>query len=186
MSTLKLVGQLRPGGKMIHGNTTAMVLEIYGEHLAELEALAGKSLTIALSDKKPKRSINANNLCWELCTQIGKAMTPPVPKEDIYRSAIRDVGEYTQLMIQEDAFEAFQEAWSAKGTGWFAEHIDDAPLRGYILIFAYSGSSTYDTRAMSKLIDYLVDQAEQMELPIAYDLLDINRIKEAWARERDL
>ena len=53
-------------------------------------------------------------------------------------------------------------------------------------VMAYCGSSTYDTRAMSKLIDYLVDQAEQMELPIAYDLLDINRIKEAWARERDL
>ena len=45
---------------------------------------------------------------------------------------------------------------------------------------AYCGSSTYDTKEMSTLIDYLVDQAEQMELQIAYDLREIEQIKEDW------
>ena len=148
MSALKLAGQLRPGGKLIHGNTTAMVMEAYGDRLEEMEALAGKPLYFTLTDKRPKRSINANNLCWELCTQIAKAITPPIPKEEVYRRAIHDVGEFTQLMIREDALEAFQEAWSAKGTGWFVERVDDAPLRDHIIAFAYSGSSTYDTKAI--------------------------------------
>ena len=58
-----------------------------------------------------------------------------------------------------------------------------APLRGYVEVLAYKGSSVYDSRAMASLIDYLVDQAEQMELPIAYDLRQIERIKEDWGRE---
>ena len=46
---------------------------------------------------------------------------------------------------------------------------------------AYYGSSTYDTKAMSILIDYLVDEARQMELPIGYDLEEIEDIKNSWA-----
>ena len=62
--------------------------------------------------------------------------------------------------------ETFQRRWSAKGTGWFAEVIDDSKIQGYKLVFAYYGSSTYDTASMSKLIDYLVDDAKQMGIPI--------------------
>jgi hypothetical protein len=39
---------------------------------------------------------------------------------------------------------------------------------------------------MSRLIDYLIDQAQQMELQIAYDLQEIEQIKEAWRGEHRL
>lgn len=112
------------------------------------------------------RSLDANAFCWALCSDIGKAITPPVPKEEVYRKAIREVGEYEPLPIKAEAVETFQRRWSSKGTGWFAEVIDDSKLPGYKLVFAYYGSSTYDTAAMSKLIDYLVDEAQQMDLSI--------------------
>lgn len=112
------------------------------------------------------RSLEANAFMWSLCTLIGNAMKPPVPKEVVYRKAIRDVGEYEPLPIKEEAVETFLARWQTKGTGWFAEVKDDSKLKGYKLVFAYYGSSTYDTASMSRLIEYLIDDMEQMGIPI--------------------
>jgi hypothetical protein len=93
-------------------------------------------------------------------------MKPPIPKEEVYRRAIREVGEYEPLPIKNEAVDTFIQRWATKGVGWFAEVIDDSKLTGYKLVFAYYGSSTYDTAAMSRLIDYLIDEAEQIGIII--------------------
>lgn len=128
--------------------------------------LRDHDVSVEIKKATKRRSLDANNFCWSLCTDIGNALKPPLPKEDVYRKAIREVGDYEPLPIRDDAVETFQSRWASKGTGWFAEVIDDSKLPGYKLVFAYYGSSTYDTASMSRLIDYLVDEAKQMELPI--------------------
>ena len=127
-----------------------------------------KDLDVDVEIKKhnPKRSKDANSMCWAMCSDIGNAIRPPVPKEEVYRRAIREVGEYEPLPIREDAVETFRRRWAAKGTGWFAEVIDDSKIPGYKLVFAYYGSSTYDTAAMSRLIDFLKQDMENMGLRI--------------------
>ena len=110
------------------------------------------------------RSKDANAFMWSLCSEIGKAIN--APKEEVYRRAIREAGEYEPLPIKEDAVETFVRRWQTKGVGWFAEVIDDSKIPGYKLVFAYYGSSTYDTAAMSRVISNLVDEMKQMELPI--------------------
>ena len=127
-----------------------------------------KDIDVDIEIKKhnPKRSKDANAMCWAMCADIGNALRPPVPKEEVYRSAIRDVGEFEPLPIKAEAVETFQRRWATKGTGWFAEVVDDSKLPGYKLVFAYYGSSTYDTAAMSRLIDHLVQDARSMGIPI--------------------
>ena len=124
------------------------------------------------------RSKDANAFMWSLCAEIGKAIN--APKEEVYRKAIREVGEYEPLPIRDDAVDTFCSRWASKGTGWFAEVIDDSKLPGYKLVFAYYGSSTYDTTAMSRLIDWLVDNAKQMDLPIPASKEQEEMLK-AWA-----
>ena len=133
---------------------------------AAFDELADKEVTVEIKQAHRKRSKTANDFCWALCTDIGKAIKPPIPKEEVYRKAIRDVGEYEPLPIREDAVETFQNRWQAKGTGWFADVIDDSKLPGYKLVFAYYGSSTYDTASMGRLLDYLVQDAMNMGLKI--------------------
>ena len=133
---------------------------------AVYDKLKDTDVDVEIKKHNPKRSRDANNFAWALCTDIGKALTPPIPKEEVYRKAIRDVGEYEPLPIREDAVETFKSRWSAHGTGWFAEVVDNSKLKGYKLVFAYYGSSTYDSSAMSRLIDYLVDEAQQLNLVI--------------------
>lgn len=179
----KLKGRINCVSPLSGSLRTAVSLEIFGDHTAELEKLNDKVLDVEIKVHREKRSTRANNLCWELCSQIGRAMYPPMDKEDVYKDAIRAVGEYDQYYIREEALDSFMAARKLLGVGWFAELVGDAPLRGFVEVFAYKGSSTYDTKAMSTLIDYLVDQAEQMELQIAYDLREIDQIKEDWARD---
>lgn len=180
MST-RLIAQFGDAKAMNHN--TALSLLVLGEHADELQKYDGKVLDMEIKVHRERRSTKANALCWEMCSQIGRAMFPPISKEDVYRDAIRAVGEYDQYYIKEEALDSFMETRKILGVGWFAEVIGDAPLRGWVEVIAYKGSSTYDTKSMSTLIDYLVDQAEQMELQIAYDLREIEQIKEDWARD---
>jgi len=146
----------------------------------EFDRLKDRDLDVTIKQYRERRSNDANAFCWALCTEIGNAMIPPMTKENVYKSAIRDVGEYEPLPIREDAVETFKARWAGKGTGWFAEVIDDSKLKGYKLVFAYYGSSTYDTKTMSRLIDHLIDEAEQMELLIPLGKKEIERLKNDW------
>lgn len=163
------------------GGVTTVILDIYGDHVADLDALQQcAALDLELKPHRERRSLDANALCWALCSQIGQALNPPLGREEVYRRAIRAVGQCEHLLIREDALEAFARAYGSNGIGWFVLKLGDAPLRGYVEALAYQGSSSYDTKAMSTLIDYLVDEAEQMELPIAIERREIEKIKEEW------
>lgn len=181
---------MRAQGKLassaiLAGNVTSVILDIYGDHVAELGALRDKPLAVEIKPHRQRRSLDANALCWALCSQIGQALSPPLAREEVYRRAIRAVGPCEHLLIREDALEDFARAYGCNGIGWFVLKVGDAPLRGYCEALAYQGSSSYDTKAMSVLIDYLVDEAEQMELPIAIERREIEKIKEQWRKIQD-
>lgn len=111
-----------------------------------------------LKKTKKKRSLDANAYCWKLATDIAEAVH--LTKEEVYRRNIREVGVYTPLPIKAEAVDEFKRVWSAHGTGWFVEVIDDSKIEGYKLLFAYHGSSVYDTAQMSRLIDSLIQDAK--------------------------
>ena len=161
---MKYNGQSASAALLTGSNRTTVVLDVFGNHADELDKLEGKVLDIEIKPHREKRSTKANALCWELCSQIGRAIAPPIPKEEVYRRAIKAVGEYDQYYIREEALDSFMATRKLLGVGWFAEVVGDAPLRGFVEVFAYIGSSAYDTKAMSTLIDYLVDEAEEMDL----------------------
>lgn len=144
-------------------NVTVTVAADFAE---EYDRLKDVPVSVEIRKASKKRSRDANAMCWAMCSDIGNALRPPLPKEEVYRKAIREVGEYEPLPIKAEAVETFQNRWASKGTGWFAEVIDDSKLQGYKLVFAYYGSSTYDTTTMSRLIDYLVEDAREMGLVI--------------------
>ncbi len=160
-----MIGKLT-GLQRLFGGEWVLSFTTKGDAGTIFDKLKDVDVNVEIKKYNPSRSKDANSFCWALCTDIGKAMTPPIPKEEVYRKAIKDVGEYEPLPIREDAVETFQRRWASHGTGWFAEVIDNSKIQGYKLVFAYYGSSTYDTAAMSRLLDYLVDESQQMGLVI--------------------
>ena len=150
--------------RRLFGGEWEMTFSTKGDAGKVYERLKDADVNAEFKKYSPQRSKDANSFCWALCTDIGKAVR--LPKEDVYRRAIREVGEYEPLPIREDAVETFQNRWASHGVGWFAEVIDNSKLPGYKLVFAYYGSSTYDTASMSRLLDYLVDDARDLGLVI--------------------
>lgn len=160
-----MIGELKGLSKDFDGRQIISVA-VQADFREEYDRLKDKPVSVEIKKASKSRSKTANDFCWAMCTDIGKAIRPPVPKEEVYRTAIRDVGEYEPLPIREDAVETFIKRWATKGIGWFAEIVDDSKIKGYKLVFAYYGSSTYDTLSMSRLIDYLVNEADQLGIPI--------------------
>lgn len=169
------------GFSLNRDGTQNVTVTVVADFAGTYDKLKDEIVSVEIKKAPKHRSNDANAMCWAMCTEIGNAIQPPVPKEEVYRRAIREVGEYEPLPIREDAVETFQNRWAAKGTGWFAEVIDDSKLPGYKLVFAYYGSSTYDTSAMSRLIDYLVDDARQMGLKIPASKEQEDALR-AWAK----
>ena len=158
-------------------NLTAVVS---GDVRKVWDDLHDKDVNVEVKRYREKRSLTANAFCWALCSDIGKALRPPLPKEEVYRKAIREVGVFTPLPVKAEAVDAFCAKWSSGGTGWFCEVVDNSKLPGYKLVHAYYGTSTYDTKEMSIVIDSLLDDAEQMGIPIPLGKEEIERLKADW------
>ena len=146
-------------GRGFDGSLT-VTLSLPMQYADGIRALKDDEINVEVKKWRDHRSKDANALMWAVCQELAEALK--IPKEEVYRKAIRDVGEYEPLPIKACAVEKFCSNWSTKGVGWFAEVQDDSKIPGYKLVFAYYGSSTYDTKQMSTLLDYLIDDAEQI------------------------
>lgn len=133
-------------------------------------------LQITVSEMRRKRSLNANDYLWVLCTALSEKLR--IPKEVVYKKHIKEMGVYTALAIPDNAVEKFNEVWQAKGIGWFCEVVDST-LDGCKKVFAYYGSSTYDTKQMSILIDNVVEECKLQDIETMTPL-ELEAIKAAW------
>ena len=144
------------------------------------DALKDKPVTVEIKKAGRARSKDANAFCWALCSAIGKALTPPVSKEEVYRDAIKAVGVYTQTQLVAWDVEKVKARWESHGTGWFLEIVDEAILPGHKTVNLYYGSSTYTVEEMRLLIDWLMDNARQMRIPIPLSKKEAEEMLKLW------
>lgn len=111
--------------------------------------------TVSIKRRKKKRSLDANAYMWVLLRELAfKVENSPI---ELYKHYVRGFGQYYVIPVREDAIEAFSKVWSSHGIAWFVDDI--GPCRrtaGYHNLKAYYGTSEYDTKAMSRLIDEVV------------------------------
>ncbi len=107
---------------------------------------------------------------WAMCTEIAEALG--ITKDEVYRRNIREGGQYTPLPIKTEAIEEFSRIWASHGTGWFCDVVDDSKLPGYKLVFAYHGSSAYNSKQMSMLIERIKADAEAVGVILSTDYFE--------------
>ena len=122
--------------------------------------------TAKLVEKRRKRSLDANAYCWvllgRLSEELSKNGTVKSPKE-IYRDLIPDIGgNYEIVPVREDLIDHWQLVWSHGRTGWPCEDLGECrKTPGYHNIICYYGSSVYDSKQMSRLIDLIIQECRQ-------------------------
>lgn len=149
---------------------------------ALFESLKDKPIDVEIKKASKPRSKDANALCWALCSDIGKAMTPPIDKEEVYRRAIKAVGVFVQTPLLAWDVEKVRQRWESHGTGWFFEVVDDAPIVGHKVVNMYYGTSTYTVDEMRVVLDWLMDEARQMEIPIPLSKKEEQELLERWGK----
>jgi len=127
-----------------------------------------------------KRSLNANAYMWVLCEKIAKEIKNT--REDVYKEAIKQVGVYDDLALPEKATERFVENWCEKGLGWFAESFGESKVKGADKVRVYYGSSIYSTGEMSRLVDYIVGEAQNLKIETMTPV-EIERMKANWRNQ---
>ena len=111
---------------------------------------------------KKKRSRDANAYCWVLIDKLSEAL--PATKGDVYRNAIRNIGGVSDVFsVRTEAVQKLCSGWERHGLGWQAEQFPSA-LDGHTNVVLYYGSSSYDTKQMSALIDSLVEDCRTLEI----------------------
>lgn len=141
------------------------------------EVKDGKPFTVSVEWKKKSRSLDANSYLWVVCQKIAEVIK--ATKEEVYKKAIREVGQFEIVPIKEEAVERWIENWGSRGLGWFAESMEQSKLEGYVKVITYFGSSVYDTKEMSILIDYIVEEAKELGIVLLSDS-EIDLFKREW------
>jgi hypothetical protein len=122
----------------------------------------GKELAVEIKQYRQHRSLDSNSYLWILCQKIAEAIRST--KEEVYKKAIREVGQFEIVPIKDEAVERWIEVWKGKGIGWFAEVMSDSKLPGYKKVISYYGSSCYDSREMAVLINEIVDWCKEANI----------------------
>lgn len=127
----------------------------------------GKLLDVKIKQHRKRRSLDANSYCWILSQKIAEKIGNT--KEFVYRQTIREVGQFEIVPIRNDALERWIRNWEGKGLGWQSEDIGESTVEGFTNTINYFGSSTYNSKEMSVLLEELVFQAKELGIETMTD-----------------
>lgn len=135
------------------------------ECLNQLEKIKDDKLYIKVDKKRNKRSLDANAYLWKICDNIAKELCKDgtiVTKEDIYKDSIKQIGTFEPFIVQEKSFDKFKRIWERQGLGFFVQK--NSIKNKCVRVNCYYGSSTYDTKEMSLLIQLVVELAKSLDI----------------------
>lgn len=143
-------------------------------------------LVVKISKYRKKRSTDANSYFWVLCTQLAEALSDEKTlhtSEDIYRQTIRESGIYRDFPnLSKDQAKTLQTAWKKQGLGWFSEQVDYAQNGENVFIRCYYGSSVYNEKQMSRLIDNIIQDCQAVGIETKTPD-EIARLKSLWGED---
>lgn len=143
------------------------------------ELKAAEKLTVKIAKATKKRSLDANAYAWVLISRIAERLN--VPKTDIYRSAIKEIGGNSDTVcVQDKAVQSLCDGWAHNGIGWQTDTMP-SKIDGCTNVILYYGSSTYDTAQMSRLINLIVEECRLQGIETRSDE-DINSLLGEWSK----
>ena len=139
-----------------------------------IEPMRGKELSISLKPYAPRRTLTQNAYMWVLIGDLAKALK--LGKDEVYRSFVKDYGVYEVLPLKDEAVKRFINIWESRGLGWVCDTIGPCKTSGYSYVMAYYGTSSYNSKEMSAIIDAVVAECEEQGIS-TMSVEDIKRLQ---------
>lgn len=141
------------------------------------DTLHESDVSVEIKKFRRKRSLDANAYAWVLIDKLAACLR--LTKEEVYREMIRNIGGVSETVcVRDKAVERLVSGWSRNGLGWFTETFP-SKLAGCTNVIIYYGSSVYDTRQMSNLIDQIVAACKEQHIETATPA-ELELFKDEW------
>lgn len=113
-----------------------------------------------VKEYRKKRSKNANSYFWKLLEEACEVMNLDTIQE--YKRRVKELGIFRQFRIMTQDVKTFEKIWTDRGIAWFCEIVDTEYIGNteFKIINAFYGSSSYNTKQMSRLINNLVQDCK--------------------------
>ena len=135
-----------------------------------------EKLSITAKKYRQKRSLDANALLWLCLGRIAEALR--TDKWEVYLQMLKRYGKFTYICVKPNVVDAVKAQWRE------CEVIGNVNINGQeaVQMLCYFGSSTYDTKEMSVLIDGVISEMKEMglQLPTSEDM---RRALELWEKQ---
>lgn len=175
-------GRLLTIGRDYPTNKYTVSLIVNEDVTAGYEKLKGCDvLDITIKKHRNRRSLDANAYLWALLQKLADVLSTPghrMDKWDAYLIELAKYGVFTHIIVKPDAVERVKAEWRAvKELG----EVTVGQMTG-IQLQCYYGSSTYNTKEMSRLIDGVVTDCKELGIEtLPPD--EIERMKQEWGVE---
>lgn len=133
-------------------------------------------LIVEIKKFRKARSKDQNSLLWEIITLIANSVN--LPTNELYKQFIKDYGFSTIMPVKNELLNQFVCEWEQKGLGSQAEIIKESKFDGYTNVKLYFGSSGYDTKQFSLLLDGIMQEADNIGVDIAYQSKELKSLLE--------
>lgn len=115
----------------------------------------------ALYDIEPhreKRSLDANAMLWACMQEIAQAIQ--TDKWSVYLQMLKRYGKFSYVIVRPEAVEAMKKQWRE------LEVVGEVDVNGQkgVQLLCYYGSSTYNTKEFSVLLDGVISEMREMGL----------------------
>ena len=127
--------------------------------ISEIEKLRDdEKLSIKIVKYRKKRSLDANGLLWFCLGQIAASLQ--ADKWDIYLQMLKRYGKYTYICVKPNMVESVKAQWRE------SEVIGEVNINGSeaVQMLCYFGSSTYNSKEFSVLLDGVISEMQEMGL----------------------
>lgn len=136
----------------------------------------GKYLSVEIKQHRQRRSLNANAYMWVMLSKMAEVLH--TTKDELYIEMLDRYGVFTHIVVKPSVVERVKEEWRT------VRELGEITVNGKsgIQLQCYFGSSTYDTKEMSVLIDGIVSECKELgieTLPPA----ELQILKDEWDKE---
>jgi len=142
----------------MHGDIE-LLLTVSGEPaiIGELIQKANeKPYTVEIEPLKKKRSLDANGYLWVLLQKIAEALH--TTKDEIYLEMLSRYGVFTHIVVKPNVVERVKDEWRT------VRELGEVTINGKtgIQLQCFFGSSTYDSKEFSVLLDGVISEAKEL------------------------
>lgn len=142
-----------------------------------VEAVANnKVLDAEIKVHRERRSLDANAYMWVLLSKLADALH--TTKDELYLIMLERYGVFTHVVVKPEVVERVKQEWRT------VRELGEVTINGKtgIQLQCYFGSSTYDTKEMSRLIDGVVSECKEVDIETLTPR-ELSVLKQDWGKQ---